>query len=41
MDTVINDYAESNKLEIVSISVVERWDTFTALVLFRKLAVTR
>lgn len=33
----INKYAEENNLEIISVSIAERWDYLNALVVFKEM----
>ncbi|WNA15530.1 hypothetical protein [Acinetobacter phage HFM1] len=37
LDEKINDYAKSNKLEIVCVSIAERWDILNAIVVFKEI----
>lgn len=38
IDEKINDYAKSNKLEIVCVSIAERWDIFNAIAVFKEIS---
>jgi hypothetical protein len=37
LDDRINDYAKSNKLEIICVSLAERWDILNAMVVFKEI----